>query len=211
MTKVIRIFALLMIPITFACVLFREEVVSVAFERGSFDKASVVMTAGAFACYSIGIFFLACNALMSNVFFGAGDTKTAMYINIANMVINVVLNLVLVYFLGINGLAIATSLSTCAVFFIRVKLIRKYVKMPWSSIFGKLLKVILASAIACGLAKLGICAVSLNRYIELLMAAVIGIAVYLIECHFFKIDEWKDLVELLKKKLKKPDKGEEKE
>lgn len=207
MAKLVRIFGALMIPITFACILFREEIVSVAFQRGSFGEASVALTAGTFACYSIGLFFTACNTVLENVFYGSGDTKTAMYLSIASMLINVGLNLTLMYFFGINGLALATSLSAIIVFAIRGKLLGKYVDMKWFHIVIKLGKVLLASAIACGISKWLICVISLNRYVELLLACATGVAIYSIECHFFRIDELKELMNLFFRRLKKKDTG----
>ena len=120
LVKIINIFSVLMIPVTLACVLFRTELVRVVYQRGSFDESSVALTSGVFALYSVGIFFIACNAVITNLFYGYGNTKTPMFFCIQNLVTNVVLNLVLISVWGVNGLALATSLSAVISFFIQM-------------------------------------------------------------------------------------------
>lgn len=203
MSKILKIFGLVMFPLTIACVLFRVDLVSCVFERGAFGKESVYLTAGTFACYSAGLFFVASNTVLTNVFYGYGDTKTPMYIGIANLVINVGLNLLLVHFIGINGLAIATSLSACIVFFVRMKLIDKYVTFEWRQIIKQFVKVLIASLIACTLARVFANILGINKYLRIILAAIVGASIYLAELYVMKIDELKFVIELIKHKLLK--------
>lgn len=202
MSKILKIFGLVMFPLTIACILFRVDLVSCVFERGAFGKESVSLTAGTFACYSAGLFFVASNTVLTNIFYGYGDTKTPMYIGIANLVINVGLNLLLVHLIGINGLAIATSLSACIVFFVRVKLIDKYVKFKWGEIIKQFIKLLIASVIACALARLAVNAFNINKYVEIAFATFIGVAVYIVELYLLRIDELHFLLKLMKRKVK---------
>lgn len=203
MSKILKIIGMVLFPITIACILFRTELVSAVFERGSFNAESVALTSGTFACYSAGLFFVACNTIITNVFYGFGDTKTPMFIGIANLVINVGLNLLLVHYIGINGLAIATSLSACIVFFVRAKLVGKYVKMHWGDILKQFAKVLLASAVACGLAWLAVHFIHVNKYLTIVIAAAVGVAVYLGELYVLKIEELHFVIGLIRKKFLK--------
>ena len=198
MSKSLKIFGLVMIPLTIACILFRVEMVAVVFERGAFGKESVHLTAGTFGCYSAGLFFAASNTVLTNVFYGYGDTRTPMYIGLANLVINVGLNLLLVYCIGINGLAIGTSLSACIVFFIRAKLIDPYVKLQWGGILKQFAKLIPASVLACGVARLAINMLAMNKYVEIILAAAIGFTIYIAELFFLRIDEIADIRKIIK-------------
>ncbi len=202
MSRILKVFGLVMFPLTIACVLFRVELVSCVFERGAFGKESVLLTSGAFAFYSLGLFFAAGNRVMTNVFYGYGDTKTPMCIGVANLVMNIGLNLLLVHFIGLNGLAIATSLSACIAFFVRAKLIDRYVKFKWGEIMKQFVKLLLAATIACGAARLAMDAVDLNQYAEILLAAVLGGAVYMIELYAMKIEELGFLLRLMKRKVR---------
>lgn len=201
--KVLNIFSVLMMPITFACVLFRTELVSVVFQRGSFGKESVALTAGVFAFYCAGILFIACNAIINNLFYGFGDTKTPMYISIANLVINMVLNLILIHLWGVNGLALATSLSAFITFFIRLRFAEKYVKLDNKKMIVTALKVLIAAAIACMIPRAIFWLHPMNKYLTLISSAAIGVAVYLLMVKVLKVNEINDLVVLMKRKLKK--------
>lgn len=201
--KILNIFCILMLPITLACVLFRTELVSAVFQRGSFGETSVSITSGVFALYSVGILFIACNAVINNMFYGFGDTKTPMYISIANLGINVVLNFVLIHFWGVNGLALATSLSAFITFFLRVYAAEKYVDLDNKKMVITAVKVMAASAAACFIPRIIFWIHPVNKYLLLIVSAVIGVAVYLAMVKLLKVNEIDDLIGLLKRKLKK--------
>ena len=201
--KIINIFCVLMMPITVACILFRTELVSAVFQRGAFDVSSTALTASVFALYCLGLFFVACNTVISNIFYGHGDTKAAMYISIANLAINVVLNLVLIHIWGVNGLALATSLSVIITFFLRIKIAEKYVKLDNKKMIITAVKVLVASAIACTIPKVIFWIHPMNKYVVLVVSSVIGVGLYLMMMRVLKVNEINDLIGLLKRKIKK--------
>jgi putative peptidoglycan lipid II flippase len=200
--KIINIFSILMIPVTIACFLFRTEIVSAVFERGSFDSASTAVTSGVFAFYCTGILFIACNAVVTNIFYGYGNTKTPMFISIANLVINVGLNLTFIHFWGVNGLALATSMSAFITFFVRMKAVDKHIRLEKKDMVLTALKVIIASAVACGVPRAIFTFYPMNKYITLVISAAIGFVLYLVLIKLLRVREIHDLVALLMKKLK---------
>lgn len=202
-SEILKIFAMVMFPMTIASILFRKELVSAVFERGAFGTESVALTAGTFACYCFGLFFSASNAVLSNVFFGYGDTKKPMYFGILNLIINVVLNFLLVSLIGINGLAVATSLSAFTGFLVRIIAIRKYVHFDWKEILIQFAKFLIASGIACALAYLAVHWLYLNKYVVLVLAAGVGILVYVAELYVMKVEELKLLIELVSRRFKR--------
>ena len=201
--KIINMFSVLMIPITVASILFRTELVSVAFERGAFNGQSTEITAGIFALYSIGIFFVACNTVINNLFYGYGNTKTPMFISMANLVINVVLNLILIRLWGVNGLALATSLSAVITFFIRLAATRKYIKLDNKRMGITALKALLGSVIACLIPRAIFWMYPINRYAVLLISALSAILLYFGVSKLLKIPELNDVFALIKKKTEK--------
>jgi len=201
--KIINIFCVLMMPITVACVLFRTELVSAVFQRGAFDASSTALTADVFALYCIGLFFIACNTIISNIFYGYGDTKTPMYISIANLGINVVLNLILIQTWGVNGLALATSISAIITFFVRLKFAEKYVKVDNKIMILTAGKVMIASAIACMIPRAIFWLHPMNKYLTLIISAIIGVAVYLMSVKSMRVTEIVDLIDLLKRRIRK--------
>lgn len=201
--KVINIFSVLMLPIMLSCVLFRTELVAAVFQRGSFTTESTALTSGVFALYCIGLFFIASNTVITNLFFGYGNTKTPMYISIANLGTNVVLNLILIHIWGVNGLALATSLSAIITFFIRVRAAEKYVRLDNKKMIVTAVKVLTASAAACFIPRIIFWLHPINRYLTLIISAIIGITVYLVMVKVLRVNEINDLVGLLKRKMKK--------
>ncbi len=201
--KIINFFCILMIPVTIACALFRTELVSAVFQRGAFDANSTVMTANIFALYCLGLFFIACNTIISNIFYGHGDTKTAMHISIMHLGINVVLNLILIRPLGVNGLALATSVSAIVTFFARLILTRKYVVLKLRLMLATGCKVLIASVIACLIPRTIFWLYPVNKYLLLILSGLIGVSLYFVIIKCLKVSELNDLTALLRRKLKK--------
>ena len=198
--KIFNIFCLLMAPVTMACVFFRTELVSAVFERGSFTAESTALTSGVFALYSIGILFIACNTIITNLFYGYGNTKTPMYISIANLAINVVLNIILIRLWGVNGLASATSLSAISTFFVRVKAAEKYVKLDNMKMVITAAKVLMASTAACLIPRAIFWMHPMNKYVVLIISAVVGMTVYMVIIKALRVTEINDLINLMKSK-----------
>ena len=201
--KIIDIFCALMVPITVACVLFRTELVSAVFQRGAFDASSTALTASVFAIYCLGLFFLACNVVISNIFYGHGDTKTPMNISVANLGINVVLNLILIHLWSVNGLAMATSLSAAITFFVRLRFAEKYVKLDNKRMCVTAVKVLAAAGVACMLPRIIFWIYPLNKYLTLIISALLGTVSYLIMVRLLNVNEFNDLIGILSRKLKK--------
>ena len=126
-----------------------------------------------------------------------------MYISIANLVINVVLNLILIHLWGVNGLALATSLSAIITFFVRIKAAEKYVKLDNKKMIVTALKVLIAAAIACLIPRVIFWLHPMNKFLTLIISGIIGVVVYLLVVKTLKVNEINDLTSLLKRKMKK--------
>ena len=201
--NIINIFCVLMVPITVACILFRTDLVAAVFQRGSFTIDSTMVTSGVFALYCLGLFFIASNTVITNLFYGYGNTKTPMYISIANLVINVALNLILIYIWGVNGLALATSLSAIITFFVRVRAAEKYVNLDNKRMIVTAIKVFIGSTVACMIPRIMFWVHPFNRYLTLIISAILGVIIYLASMKVLKVNEIDDVIGLLKRKMKK--------
>lgn len=188
MELIINVFSMIMIPVTIACILCRTEIVSLAFERGSFNADSVALTAGVFAAYIISVFFSACNTVINNLFYGYGNTVIPMKISIVNLLINVILNIVLIKFLGVNGLALATSLSAIFSFFIRMKMAGTIINLEKKKLFFNFLKVLFSASAACIVSRAISDCLSVNSLISLLLFLVVGLPAYVLLIVVFKVD-----------------------
>ena len=203
LVKIINIFCVLMVPVTIACILFRTELVSAVFQRGSFNEASSVLTSSIFALYCIGIFFVACSTVINNLFYGYGNTKTPMYISLINLFVNVTLNIFLIRRWGANGLALATSLSAVVAFVLRILATRRYIKLDMFQIMRTSGKVILSSLIACFVPRIIFWILPANKYLVLVASLVLGCLLYVSITKLIKVKELNDVILFMGKRLKK--------
>lgn len=103
---------LLIIPITVGAIVFSRPIVTLLFQRGAFDERATNMTSIALVFYSIGMIGFALRDILGKIFYSLQDTKTPMLNGTMSMVINIILNLTLVKFMGHAGIAFATSISS---------------------------------------------------------------------------------------------------
>ena len=203
LTKILAFFAILMVPVTLACGLFRRELVSAVFQRGAFDAGSTLQTSDVFGLYCLGLFFIACSTVFDNVFYGHGNTKTPVYISLGHLGVNVGLNLILIQLWGINGLALATSLSAAVSFALRLLAVRRYVSLQARSLVVTCLKVLLASGLACMAPRVLFWLAPVNKYLTLLLSAGMGGGLYLLCLRLLGVSELKELVNQLLRKRRK--------
>ena len=100
-----------LIPASIGIILFAEPIVEFILYRGNFNTNSIVMTTGALKCYTIGLVFLAIRDTLVKVFYAYKKTRITTITSIVAILLNILLNLFLSKFWGINGLALATSFS----------------------------------------------------------------------------------------------------
>ena len=111
--KAIRLLVFILIPLTFGLMLYRQDVISVMYERGEFTATSSLETSNALFYYIIGILGAGVVEVMNKAFYAKQDTKTPLYVGIAIIILNVILSIVLGNTsLTYCGLALATSITT---------------------------------------------------------------------------------------------------
>lgn len=142
----------LLIPITFFVAGTGLDMIRILFERGSFDLTASQLTYETFVFYSLGLIFFALNQTLTPLFFASGDTKTPVIITSIMVAVNIVLNLVLIYYLKHIGIALATSLTSLIQLFVLILVISKrFTQIKLRSISKNLIKIFLLSSIIFGL------------------------------------------------------------
>lgn len=152
--KVITAISLFVIPATVGLMLFSDEVTRLLYERGAFGTDEVRMTSGILFFYVIGLLGYGLRDVLTKVFYSLEDSKTPMINAFFTVTVNVVLNLTLSRYMGLNGLALATSIAgLSSVAFLYIALVRKVGPLhSWKSA-SDLMKAIGAAAIMAFLAK----------------------------------------------------------
>ncbi|MEO0344286.1 MAG: murein biosynthesis integral membrane protein MurJ [Pseudomonadota bacterium] len=120
------VFALLLTgPATVALVCIPLPLVEAMFQRGAFNAADSVFTADALMIYGLGLPAFVLQKIYQPVFFARSDTKTPFRFAVIAMIVNVVLAVGLMPFVGYIASAIATTLSAYTMLILLIFAARK--------------------------------------------------------------------------------------
>lgn len=195
---------LLVIPSSVGAMLLNKPIVELIFGRGAFDSEAVKITATALFFYSIGMLGKGLRQVLSRPFYAMQDTKTPMVNATIGVIVNIVLNIVLSKYLGIGGLALATSISAIFISILLLISLRKKIgPFGMKQISISFLKILLASLVMGGLAKLSFnyLTASLSQNLSLIIAIGVGAISYFVIIYFMKIEDVDVIVGVIKKKL----------
>jgi putative peptidoglycan lipid II flippase len=99
------------VPATVGLIVLAHPIVRIIFERRAFLPSDTAATAAALQFYAIGLVGYSVVRIASPTFYALGDSRTPVYVSIATVAANVVLNVVLAQTLGFRGLALGTSIA----------------------------------------------------------------------------------------------------
>jgi putative peptidoglycan lipid II flippase len=113
----VRLTAAVSVPIAAGLIAGSHLLIRVAFERGAFGKQDTAVVAPVLAMYAIQIPFFVCSRVFYRFLVAMRRTDLILYCGMLNLALDVVLNLALMRFFGVAGIALATSLWTVSTFF----------------------------------------------------------------------------------------------
>ena len=183
--------SILLIPATIGSVLFSKELIRVLFTRGAFDLNALNLTSAALLFYSMGMVGMGLREILSKVFYAMQDTKTPVINAAIGMIINIILNLILSRYLGIGGLALATSISaTVTMALLLISLRKKIGAFGLKETSLILLKIAVASLIMGIIAKASFINLSAKAplILALFLSISIGLLIYIVLLLFMKIE-----------------------
>lgn len=202
--KTVNSTTLLVIPSMIGIMFLSTPIVSVLFGRGEFNIEAIRMTSSALFFYSIGIVGVGLREVFSKVFYALQDTKTPVINAGIGMVLNIVLNVILSKYIGLDGLALATSISALVTSILLYLSFRKRIgSIGFKQIGNSFLKILFASLVMGGLAKLSFnyLTASMSQNLSLLIAIGVGAVSYFVIIYFMKIEDVDVIVGAIKKKL----------
>lgn len=180
----VEVVSLVIFPVIAICVVMAGDVVKAAYMRGQFDSNSVSITTGPFLFYMIGVWGFGVRDLLNRAFHSIQDTKTPMINSGLTVIFNIILNIVLIQFMGASGLALATTISGmlgAGMLFIRLR--GRLGRMGGRSTLEEMLKILICTAL-CLLSCLGLDAVipaaqtSLAAFGRLALVSAVSLVVY---------------------------------
>jgi putative peptidoglycan lipid II flippase len=204
-SEAISIINLLVIPATIGAMIFSKEIVTLLFGRGAFTPEAIDMTGGALFYYSMGMIAFGLRDILSRAFYALQDTKTPMINATIAVVINIILNIVLSKYLGIGGLALATSIAAIVgTLLLFITLRRKIGGFGLKEITTSFIKICIASVLMgfIALGSFNVLSQNIRENLALILAIGLGVLAYAILIYFMRIPEVDRTIEAMKKKVK---------
>lgn len=197
---------LVIIPATLGMMVLSTPIIRLIYERNAFSPADTRVVASLLVSYGPYIIFISILKIISNAFYAIGDSKSPLMIILFQQAINVVLNILLVKKYNIDGIAIATSISTTvaatAIVFVYYKKIgfsnhKKSIK--------SLFKILFASIIMANIAFLSFIMwiQSFNLIFSLLLSVILGGLSYLVLIKLFNVPEVEEILRYMTNKISK--------
>lgn len=202
---------LLVIPISIGAIVLATPIVKLLFQRGEFGARETSMTAIALIMYSIGMVAFGLRDILGKVFYALQDTKTPMINGAVAMAMNIVLNIILVKYLQLSGLALATSISAIVCIFLLFGSLKKkigyfgqdkIIKTTVKSIVSALIMGIVTYFAYNMISKL-LGGGFIKESISLVVSVGIGAITYGIFVVALNVEEINIIMDMIKRKLKK--------
>lgn len=197
-------------PIIGYCLISANNIISILYGRGAFDINAISLTTSAFLGYSISYIGIAAREFFSRIFYAYNNTKTPTINAFIGGIINIFLNITLSKFLGIFGLALATSLSAIVTTLLLYRsLVKEKIYYLDKSMFIQIIKIIGAS-LAMLFTILFIRNISKldSKLLMLILEIIVGGTVYLIFTLKLKVEIVISLKGNISKKIQKKFKEE---
>ncbi len=107
----VRLLSVFTLPATAGLIALAEPTIRLIYQHGLFSAPSTRATAGALACYAVGLWAYASIKVFAPAFYALGETRVPMLASLGSMAANVTACVLLYPHLGHRGLALAASLA----------------------------------------------------------------------------------------------------
>ncbi len=206
----LRLAACLTFPSTVGLIIFREEIVRLLYQRGSFLPADTVQTSRVLVLYALALFAYSAVKILVPTFYALNDTRTPVRASVMTVAAKIAVNFVLIVPLGYLGLATATALASWMNFTLLLRSLLRKLDLPRvGKEGGPFLRIAIASA-AMGVLARG--AFILGRIVlprqgqaalalHLGLAILVGMAAIIVLLRLLGVKEADDLLSQLRRRL----------
>lgn len=197
----LKIVFFILIPSSIGLMVLGEPITKVLFERGAFTHYSTAITSSALFFYAIGL--VACGGIkvLVSAFYSLHDTLTPVRAAVIALVLNVVLNLALMFPLKVGGLALATSVSAGVNFIILYVLLRRRLgDFGDRAIADSFMRVLFASILMGIILKISMAVFPRASILTLVTIIMVGITGFGTASYLFGVKEVKDFLSWITKR-----------
>ncbi|GAA0718388.1 murein biosynthesis integral membrane protein MurJ [Clostridium malenominatum] len=206
--KSVNLVIMVAIPLIFGLAVLSKPVIQLVLERGKFDSTSTELTSMCLKYLAFSALGYSLMDILGKVFFAMKNTLTPMINGFILVVVNIVFIIILGPRMGVNGLALGTTLSVtilALILFIEIKVRIKGVN--YRKIFISFIKMMISGFIMALAVGGGFNVLSkilpkgdLFLAVNIMISTIIGVCVYTIMLIILKVDELKELINLKRKK-----------
>ncbi len=190
------------------------DLISIALERGAFSHNATLMVSSVLFFISLSIIPYMFRDSITRLYYSFNDSKTPFYIAIGSILMKIIFNSILTKPLGINGIALSTTIITTINSFLLAILIRKKISIGYHAFFKQLLKILLCASIAflAGsllhiiLAKF-FAYTFVYKIVSVCLIFAFSLGVYITLSHILKVEYLEDVKEKLENKFLKREKN----
>lgn len=143
---------LLALPAAIALAVMPQTLITVLFERGAFTSADSTATATVLMFYAIGLPAYIATKVFSTAHWARHDTKTPVKISILGVVLNIIIALSLIKWLGVAGIALATGLTGWVQYYAHIRALKGHTHAQFDKRFYRNVPRIIAASCLMGAA-----------------------------------------------------------
>lgn len=136
-----------LLPTCMGFIIFSNEIITLVYGRGSFTGEAIKLTSDALRFYSFSLVFVGLREVLIKIYYAKKNTKTPMINSSIGVTINIILNLILANFIGLNGLPIATTISSVVIFTLMYTDIKRRYNLKITLVSLSNLKIVLATLV----------------------------------------------------------------
>lgn len=212
--KAISYVLFIITPVMVGFLILSRPIISFFYERGAFDEYSTTLTATALFFYSLGMLGYGISEICNKTFYAMQDGKSPMAISVIGVGINVVLSIFLVNVFSFGHWALAFSASVSANLMGITMLIVlnrriKFMNIQMMFSFAKVLISAILMGIVVYATKTFLIGYTEDKIIILFLPIIAGGITYLAASYILKSEEFKEVLVLIKNKVKGGKKDEQ--
>jgi len=108
----VEVLLMVLLPIVALGCLLSQDIIRLLYMRGAFDERSMLVTSGVFFTFLLGVVSFCVADFLNRAFHSMKKTKVTMGVSLFVMTTNAVLSFTFSRFIGVNGLALGTVISS---------------------------------------------------------------------------------------------------
>ena len=167
------------VPVVSLFLFLSNPIIDVLFKRGEFDAYSLNQTSQALFFYAIGLFFFCLVKLLVHSFYSLKDTATPAKTASLSLVVNIILSAILMFPLGIGGVALGSGLAALFNCVLLYRVLHKRIgAIDWQQTKQQAIKVIILSLAVGAISRLLWNILELSKYIKIGIVFVLATLIF---------------------------------